>query len=120
MANEPTVVSAVVDPQADAQAYADIQSRIQQLVDLSGEDLSGAMLELKGALKHNPNACALMLPEDIGGIVAALQRITGKYLQEKAKQSTGKTSKKASEKLPTLADLSKMTPEQQAELLSDL
>ena len=37
-----------------------------------------------------------------------------------AKQSTGKASKKASDKLPTLSDISKMTAEQQAELLADL
>lgn len=120
MANEIALTSVLVDPSEDAQAYADIKDRIQQLIDLSGEDLSSAMVDLKGALKHNPNACALMLPEDIGGIVSALQRITGKYLQEKAKQSTGKASKKASDKLPTLSDISKMTAEQQAELLADL
>ena len=121
MANEIVQATAeLLDPGADAQAYADIKDRVQQLVDLSGEDLSSAMSELKGALKQNPNACALMLPEDIGGIVAALQRITGKYLQEKAKQTTGRSAKKASDKLPSMSDISKMTAEQRAELLSDL
>lgn len=113
-----TAVSEVLA--SDAQAYADISARIQQLVDLSGEDLSAAMTELKGALKENPNACALMLPEDIGGIVAALQRITGKYLEEKGKSTGSSKAKKASSKLPSLADISNMTPEQQAELLGDL
>ena len=62
----------------------------------------------------------LMLPEDIGGIVSALQRVTGKYLEEKGKASTSKKKASGSSKLPTLADISKMTPEQQADLLSDL
>lgn len=105
---------------SDAQAYADIHARIETLIELSGEDLSGAMIELKGALKHNPNACALMLPEDIGGIVAALQRITGKYLEEKGKESTSKKKTSSSSKLPSLADISKMSPEAQANLLADL
>lgn len=119
MANEIDVLSAEVCS-SDAQAYADIHQRIQQLIELSGEDLSSAMIELKQALKHNPNACALMLPEDIGGIVSALQRVTGKYLEEKGKASTSKKKASGSSKLPTLSDISKMTPEQQADLLSDL
>lgn len=121
MANEIDVLSAEVGS-SDAQVYADIHQRIQQLIELSGEDLSAAMIELKQALKHNPNACALMLPEDIGGIVSALQRVTGKYLEEKGKASTSKkkASGSGSSKLPSLSDISKMTPEQQAELLGDL
>lgn len=121
MANELDVLSAEVQS-SDAQVYADIHQRIEQLIELSGEDLSAAMIELKQALKHNPNACALMLPEDIGGIVSALQRVTGKYLEEKGKASTSKkkASGSGSSKLPSLADISKMTPEQQADLLSDL
>ena len=120
MANEIDVLSAEV-VSSDAQVYADIHQRIEQLIELSGEDLSSAMIELKQALKHNPNACALMLPEDIGGIVSALQRVTGKYLEEKGKASTSSKKKASgSSKLPSLSDISKMTPEQQADLLSDL
>lgn len=78
---------------ADRASYADIKGRIGQLIELSGEDLSSQMTLLKQALKENPNACKLMLPEDIGGIVAALQRITGKYLIQKATQKKDKVPK---------------------------
>lgn len=101
---------------ADAQAYADIKARIDQLQELSGEELSGEMTLLKGALKANPNACALMLPEDIGELVSALQRITGKYLESKAKPA----SKKAASPKAAKFDFGKLSAEEQQAILDEL
>lgn len=59
------------------QAYADILPRIEQLNALSGEDLASEMKQLKACLMQNPDACALMLPQDIGELVSALTRLSG-------------------------------------------
>lgn len=69
---------------AAQQAYADILPRIESLSSLSGEDLSKEMGILKKALIENPDACAIMLPTDIGKMVAALRTITGMALVEAA------------------------------------
>lgn len=47
-----------------------------------GEPLAKAMFELKKALKENPAACSLLLPEDIGQCVAALRRYTNRGILE--------------------------------------
>lgn len=65
---------------AAQQAYSDLLPRIQALEELSGEELSKEMGLLKGALMHNPEACSLMLPQDMGLLVAALRRVTGMAL----------------------------------------
>lgn len=62
------------------QAYSDMLPRIKALELLSGEDLASEMKLLKKALVENPNACLLMLPEDIGQMVSALRKITGQAL----------------------------------------
>lgn len=74
---------------AAQQAYADILPRIDGLVALSGEALGAEMTILKKALIQNPDACALMLPEDIGKMVAALRTITGQALTEAASKPKG-------------------------------
>ena len=58
------------------QAAHDIKQRISELSDLGEEDLTGAMADLKRALMENPAACSILLPEDVGQLVAALRRIT--------------------------------------------
>jgi hypothetical protein len=79
-----------------SQAAADVIPRIKELETLSGEDLETAMLQLKGALLQNPDAVALMLPEDIGMMVVALRRMTGQSIAEAtAEKKTGTKKSKA-------------------------
>lgn len=77
------------------QAAAEIQARIKQLQDLDPEPLQGAMKDLKAALMQNPAACSLLLPEDIGEMVAALRKITGEAV---VTATVKKASKKKSAK----------------------
>lgn len=81
---------------AAQQAYADLLPRIQALEALGGEDLPKEMGLLKGALMQNPEACALMLPQDMGMLVAALRRVTGEAIATaaaKPKKGAAKSSK---------------------------
>lgn len=80
-----------------------------------GEPLQNAMEELKAALKENPEASALMLPEDVGQCVAALRKMTGQEIlqqAEKIKSSktkvTGKVVKFDAETEASLLDEMKM------------
>lgn len=75
---------------AAQQAYADILPRIDGLVKLSGEVLEKEMSILKKALIENPDACAIMLPVDIGKMVAALRTITGMAMTEATTKPKGK------------------------------
>lgn len=75
---------------AAQQAYADILPRIDGLVALSGEALEKEMSILKKALIENPDACAIMLPIDIGKMVAALRTITGMAMTEATNKPKGK------------------------------
>jgi len=77
-----------------------LQSMIKQLsVTENDEDLRKEMDELKKALRANPAACASLLPEDIGQMVDALMKVTGKEIEEdmadkrKSKSSTSSTAK---------------------------
>ena len=99
------MTTSIVDPSL-AQAASDIQVRIKDLEALSEDDLKPAMDDLKRALMQNPAACSLMLPEDVGQMVAALRRITGQAL-------VAATKAKGKPKVPKLAS---MTAEQIAEL----
>lgn len=45
-----------------------------------GEPLRNSMNELKAALKANPAACAMMLPEDVGACVTLLRKMTNKLI----------------------------------------
>lgn len=86
-----------------SQAAADIIPRIRELETLSGEDLAGEMTLLKGALLANPDAVALMLPEDIGLMVAALRKITGQAITEASEKKPRGTG--AKKKALTAADM---------------
>lgn len=78
------------------QAAHDIKERIVQLCSLSDDDLRPAMTDLKAALMENPDAVALMLPQDIGEMVKALRRITGEALAiASAPKAKGKPKQKA-------------------------
>jgi len=60
-----------------------LQSMIRQLsATEEGESLRHAMDDLKKALRANPAACASLLPEDIGQMVDALMKVTGKEIEE--------------------------------------
>lgn len=92
----------------DKQAYSDISIRIKDLSDLTGEDLTNEMSVLKKALLDNPAAVILMLPEEIGAMVTALQKITGKALATaaaaKKKPSTTKAPKLTAAEMAAAAD----------------
>lgn len=92
----------------------EIKNMIAQLsVTEEGESLRTAMDDLKKGIRDNPEACAVLLPEEIGDMVKALNKITGRDLEkavEKAK--SGKRTKKSS------IDLS--SKEVQQEILDDL
>lgn len=77
-----------------SQASADIKARIEQLSALDSEDLKPAMGELKKALMENPDACAILLPQDIGEMVKALMRITGQAIEEQVKAKSKARTKK--------------------------
>lgn len=59
---------------------------LQKISDLSTiesiDSLKSEMDNLKKALKENPTAVDIMLPEDIGAMVAALYKITGRAIQD--------------------------------------
>ena len=90
----------------------EIKAMIGQLsVTEEGEPLKNAMVELKKAIKENPAACTVLLPEDIGAMVKALYKLTDRDL-EQAVEKTNKKGKK------TKVDLS--DPKVQQEILDDL
>ena len=53
-----------------------VKNRISQLNELSGVPLEMEMDALKETLLQNENILLLLLPEDIGEIVAALEKLT--------------------------------------------
>jgi len=74
--SEESSISSTKPNEADAktaQAYADIKAKINLLSDMSESDLPDAMKDLKASLLQNPQACYLMLPQDIGQMVIALR-----------------------------------------------
>lgn len=83
--------------EADAQAYVDIKAKINMLADMSQDDLKGAMTELKKALLQNPQACYLILPQDIGQMVIALRTMKNEAVvaAEKAPKGTKPKASKA-------------------------
>lgn len=79
-----------------SQAAADLIPRIRELDTLAGEQLADEMLLLKKGLLENPDAVALMFPEDIGLMVIALRKITGQSIAEATKEKVkGKPKSKA-------------------------
>lgn len=91
----------VLDPTPEQQILGvpitieDIRARIAMLATtVEGEPLKLEMNKLKAALKHNPEAANLLLPEEIGDLVKAIYRLTNKaVLVAQVKKATA-TSKK--------------------------
>ena len=93
------------------QVYSEISQRIKTLEAMSGDSLKDEMVDLKKALLENPQACMLLLPEEIGSLVSSLRKITGIAIAT----ASSKTSKKKEPK----AAAKKMTPEELAAALND-
>jgi len=92
-----SVLDTVLEPQevlGVSITVAEIQAKIALLAQLPTENLKEAMGELKLALRANPEACNLMLPEDIGALVAGLYRATNQKIQVENAKSTVKQAKK--------------------------
>lgn len=81
-------------PTEDAQAYLDIKSKLNRLSALDGSFLETAMKDLKKALMDNPQACYLILPQDIGKMVIALRAMKNEVI-EAATETKEKAPKKA-------------------------
>jgi len=80
------IVPAVIPERKEVKDETPIEHKriLQKIHDLStveGESLKNEMDNLKKALKENPTAVSLMLPADIGMLVAALYKITGRAIQ---------------------------------------
>lgn len=110
---EPKEVPIVTDNMEVQQVYANLLEKINDLEHLTGDDLKNAMTNLKKGLMENPDACELMLDEDIGEMVKALRRITMQAVIETKETGSGRKKPKAS----TMAAI---TPEQLAQGLADL
>ena len=78
------------------------------------ESLRTEMDDLKVALRANPAACASLLPEDIGAMVEALIKVTGKVIEE----DMAKGKKKSSPKVDLQAIMS--DPNKRQEIEDDL
>jgi hypothetical protein len=72
----------------------DIRSRVALLSTLEGENLKGEMTKLKHALRANPEAANLMLPEEIGAMVQAIYKMTQRVVTQVAAKSLGTKAKK--------------------------
>ena len=97
---------------SNEQIYSEISQRIKQLEELSGDDLKNEMMNLKKALLENPQACMLLLPDEIGAMVSSLRKITGIAIAT----ASAKTGKKKSESAPKAK---KMTAAELAAALED-
>jgi hypothetical protein len=79
------------DTISNSLSITDIRTMIAELSTTEdGEDLKEHMVRLKEALRHNPEACALMLPEDIGQCVHYLRKMTGQAITAAAVELAGK------------------------------
>ena len=90
---------------SNEQIYSEISARIQQLEELSGDDLKNEMMNLKKALLENPQACMLLLPDEIGAMVSSLRKITGIAIATASAKTKKAGEKKASSKKMTAAEL---------------
>ena len=82
---------------------AGIQAKINALSELTDTHLEGAMKELKVALRDNPAACNLMLPEDIGMLVGYIIRLENKVIVEaEAKPAKAKKMSKSIQSLEAM------------------
>lgn len=93
-AKEEEAVDLTDIPTEDAQAYLDIKSKLNRLSALDGSFLETAMKDLKKALMDNPQACYLILPQDIGKMVIALRAMKNEVI-EAASETKEKAPKKA-------------------------
>jgi hypothetical protein len=84
-------INSSVSMSSPEEKASEISTRIKMLCDMSDADLKTEMQSLKAAIMQNPAATSLLLPEDIGQMVAALRRITGFAIQ----QATTKPKKAA-------------------------
>jgi SUMO ligase MMS21 Smc5/6 complex component len=86
-------------------SIADIREKIATLSQTAdGEPLRGAMNDLQIALKSNPEACALLQPEEIGEMVKHLYKITNTVVVEEKKKKATRESKKVDLNDPTIYD----------------
>ena len=93
------------------QVYSEISQRIKTLEGMSGDDLKNEMVDLKKALLENPQACMLLLPDEIGTMVSSLRKITGIAIAT----ASAKTKKAPGEKKAS----KKMTAQELADALND-
>ena len=78
----------------------EIQQKIKELSTIeSGESLKSAMGELKLALRHNPEASNLLLPEEIGELVRHLRKVTATEIVQADGADKNKAIKKAMKKV---------------------
>ena len=63
------------------------------------------MMNLKKALLENPQACMLLLPDEIGAMVSSLRKITGIAIATASAKTKKAGEKKASSKKMTAAEL---------------
>ena len=93
------------------QVYSEISQRIKTLEAMSGDDLKNEMMNLKKALLENPQACMLLLPDEIGSMVSALRKVTGIAIATASAKTNKKKEPKAAGK--------KMTAQELADALND-
>lgn len=88
-------------PIVDQQAYRDIKAKLDLLEDMSEVNLKDAMSDLKKSLLKNPQACYLILPQEVGQMVIALRRMKNEDVvtAEKVKKEPGAKKAKASKAL---------------------
>lgn len=71
-----------------------LQSMIQRLSSTEeGFDLKQEMSRLKVALKQNPAACSMLLPEDVGAMVEKLKKITNRGILDQLNPEIKKEKK---------------------------
>jgi hypothetical protein len=76
------------------QAAEELRARIARLsLTDDGESLAEEMNLLKAALHKTPAACLLLLPEDMGQMIATLRRITGVARASAANKKESKSPK---------------------------
>lgn len=93
---EQTIANETAVPELGLLNIEQLQQKIGMLSQTeTGQPLNNAMVDLKKALLANPAACSLLLPEDVGAMVAKLRQITDKEILEanmpKKKDSPQKT-----------------------------
>lgn len=80
---EQTIANETAVPELGLLNIEQLQQKIALLSQTeSGQPLNNAMADLKKALLANPAACSLLLPEDVGAMVAKLRQITDKEILE--------------------------------------